>query len=496
MASHQRDPKVVVIGAGMTGILLAIQLRKAGINDVVLFEKTDRFGGTWRENTYPGVACDVPAHMYTYSFAPNPNWSKRFADGAEIYQYFNQVAEDFGVREVTRFNEAVTSSVYEQGKWTITTSKGDTIVADFVVNSTGILHHPAFPKIKGLDSFAGDMFHTAQWNHDVDLTGKKVGIIGTGSTAAQVVPSIASKVKHLSIFQRTPNWFLPLGNKNFSEKLRAKWQLNPKRVKRLRATYMWSLSNLLTKAVTGSPVQNFFFSNIVKLYHRFGIKDTVLRKKLTPDFTVGCKRIVINTTYFPAVQRDNVDVITDGIEEITPTGVKTKDGIEHELDVLILSTGFNPTAFMRPMHMTGQEGLDINQAWLRKIYTYRSLFLPKFPNFFLMLGPNTPIGNFSIIAMSEVQCNYLLKVIQRWRNNEFDEVTVTQQKAEEFGAYMKDGMKNTVWLGGCQSWYLDGDGDPILWPYTWQQWEKEMAEPDMGDFVTASFPAGDKAKAA
>lgn len=482
-----RDPSVVVIGAGMTGILMAIKLREAGITNLTILEKTDRLGGTWRENTYPGVACDVPAHMYTYSFEPNPEWSQLYASGAEIYQYFEKVGRKYGVSNTVRFNEAVTDCSYENGRWTIATSKGDSITADFVVNSTGILHHPVMPNIDGLDKFEGIKFHTAQWNHKVDLADKKIGIIGTGSTAAQVIPEIAKKAAKLTVFQRTPNWFLPFGNKDFSEKFRAKLRHNPNSVRRLRAVYIWLFTHILTKAVTGHPVQNFFFRNISKAYHYFGIKDSELRKKLTPDFEVGCKRVVINTTFFPAMQRDNVELITDGISEITPLGVKTKDGREHEFDVLILSTGFNPTAFMRPMNMIGKDGLSIDNAWKNKIHTYRSLFLPKFPNFFLMLGPNTPIGNFSVIAMSEVQCGYILKVIDRWRNNEFDEIDVEQATAEKFGAYMKEGMKNTVWLGGCQSWYMDKDGDPILWPYTWGQWEAEMDEPAMEDFITASF---------
>jgi cation diffusion facilitator CzcD-associated flavoprotein CzcO len=482
-----RDPSVVVIGAGMTGILMAIKLREAGITNLTILEKTERIGGTWRENTYPGVACDVPAHMYTYSFEPNPDWTQLYASGAEIYQYFEKVGRKYGVTNTVRFNEAVTGCDYDNGQWTVTTSKGDTIIADFVVNSTGILHHPVMPKIDGLDTFEGIKFHTAQWNHDVDLADKKVGIIGTGSTAAQVIPEVAKRVAKLTVFQRTPNWFLPFGNKDFSDKFRAKLRKNPNAVRRLRAAYIWTFTHFLTKAVTGHPIQNFFFRNIAKAYHRFGIKNAELRKKLTPDFKVGCKRVVINTTFFPAMQRDNVELVTDGISEITPTGVKTKDGRDHELDVLILSTGFNPTAFMRPMNMTGRDGLKIDNAWENKIHTYRSLFLPNFPNFFLMLGPNTPIGNFSVIAMSEVQCGYILKVIDRWRKHEFDEIDVEQSTAEKFGAYMKEGMKNTVWLGGCQSWYLDKDGDPILWPYTWGQWEKEMDEPEMEDFVTTSF---------
>ncbi len=482
-----RSPSVVVIGAGMTGILLTIKLREAGVTNLTVLEKADRIGGTWRENTYPGVACDIPAHMYTYSFEPNPEWSHRFAHGDEIQEYFERVARKYGVNDVISFNEAVTSCVYGQGQWTVKTSKGRSIVADFVINSTGILHHPAFPDIKGLNSFKGKMFHTAQWDHSVDLRGKKVGIIGTGSTAAQVIPEVAEIASRLSVFQRTPQWLLPLGNKDVSEAEKEKLRRDPIKLHKLRKFYMWGVSQLLTKAVTGHKLQNMAFSQVCKLNLRLSVKDPELRRKLTPNYKVGCKRIIVNTTFYPAIQRDNVDLVTNGIAEINAQGIKTQDGQQHDVDVLILSTGFNPVAYMRPMEVIGKDGLDINTAWKDKIRTYRSVCMPGFPNNFLMLGPNSPIGNYSVIEMSEVQCNYLLKLIDRWRKREFDAIEVKESAVTRFGQYIRAGMKKTVWVGGCQSWYLDGDGDPILWPYTWEQWEKEMAAPVMADFRLTSF---------
>ena len=482
-----RNPSVVIIGAGMTGLLLNIKLREAGITDVTLLEKTDRLGGTWRENTYPGVACDVPAHMYTYSFESNPGWKHLFAHGDEIQAYFERVGRKYGVTNTIRFNEAVTSCTYARGQWRIETSKQDTLTADFVINCTGILHHPTKPDIKGIERFQGAMFHTAEWDHSVSLEGKRVGIIGTGSTAAQVIPEVAKTVKKLSIFQRTPQWIIPLGNKEISEKQRENLRKNPNKLRRLRSFYEWGLSQLLTKAVTGAKLQNALFSYICKKNLALSIKDPVLRKKLTPDYKVGCKRIIINNTFYPAVQRENVDLVTDGIVEITEKGIKTADGTEHELDALVLSTGFDPTAYMRPMNMVGKNNLNINTAWQDKIQNYRSMCMPGFPNNFLMLGPNTPIGNYSVIAMSEVQCGYILKVIDQWRDGVFDEIDVKPSAVSEFADYMRAGMKNTVWVGGCQSWYLDKDGDPILWPYTWARWEKEMNEPLYSDFNLASF---------
>jgi len=486
-ASQLRNPSVVIIGAGMTGILLTIKLREAGITDITVLEKRDRLGGTWRENTYPGVACDVPAHMYTYSFEPNPEWSHRFAHGDEIQAYFEMVGRKYGVTEKISFSEAVTSAHYDAGKWTVRTSKDRTIVADFVINSTGILHHPSKPDIKGIETYKGAMFHTAEWDHSVDLKGKKVGIIGTGSTAAQVIPEVAKEAQVMNVFQRTPQWVLPLANRDVTEEEKRKLRKNPIKVQLLRNWYNWSFSHLLTKAVTGHKVQNFFFSWICKSYMKRAVKDPALRQKLTPNYKVGCKRIIVSDTIIPALQRHNVNVITDGIAEISETGITTRDGKQHELDVLILSTGFNPVAYMRPMDLVGREGLHINDAWDKKISMYRSLFTPGFPNNILMLGPNSPIGNYSVIEMSEVQTRYVLKVIERWRRREFDAIEPKVEAVKRFADYVRAGMSKTVWVGGCNSWYLDGDGDPILWPYTFQQWEKEMEEPDMKDFITERF---------
>lgn len=482
-----RSPKVVIIGTGVTGILMTIKLREAGITDLVVLEKKDCLGGTWRENTYPGLACDIPAHMYTYSFELNPNWSHLFAYGAEIREYCEMVGRKYGVTDKVQFNEEVVSSIYDKGKWTVTTRKGNTYVADFVINCTGILHHPARPQIKGIETFKGAMFHTAEWDHSVDLQGKRIGVIGTGSTAAQVIPEVAKQAGKLSVFQRTPQWILPLANKEFSEADKAKFREHPNRLRRLRLAYEWAIQNLLTKAVTGHQPQNFLFSAMCKLNLRFSVKDKKLREKLRPDYKVGCKRIIINKTFYDAVQRDNVELVTDGIVEITPKGIRTKDGREHELDVLVLSTGFHNFNFMRPMDMRGKDGLTIDEAWSKKIRTYRSLFMPNFPNNFLMLGPHTPIGNYSVIAMSEVQCGYILQILQRWRERKFDEIDVQPEALERFSRYMKEGMSQTVWVGGCQSWYLDPDGDPVLWPYTWQRWEKEMKTPEMQDFKLTTF---------
>lgn len=483
--SQKRSPTVVVIGAGMTGLLAAIRLKEEGYNDVYVFEKASTIGGTWRENTYPGVACDIPSHMYTYSFAPNPEWNNLFARGEEIQTYLLRVGKEKGVLDQIHCNESVESCVLEAPKWRVKTSKGTEVLADFVINATGILHHPATPEFKGLDTFKGKVFHTAEWDHSFKMEGKRVGIIGTGSTAAQVIPELAKEVKHLSVFQRTPQWILHLPNAIFSEKVKEHFRNNSFSLAAIRAAETWNISNLLTKAVIGKPIQNKLLNVLCKANLRLNVKDKALREKLTPNYAVGCKRIIVNATFYPAIQRENVSLETDKIEQFVPEGIRTSDGKVHKLDAVVMATGFHAKNYMRPMNVIGKNGMHINDAWKNKIRTYRSVCMPDFPNNFLMLGPNSPIGNFSVIAISEVQMNYVLKAMDQWREGAYDMLEPKQSEVERFAQHVKKGLKNTVWTGGCQSWYLDQDGDPILWPYTWNEWEKQMSK-----FEPAHFHMG------
>lgn len=476
-----RQPKIIIVGAGMTGILLTIKLREAGISDITVLEKAAKVGGTWRENRYPGVACDVPAHMYTYSFEYNPEWSDFFAKGDEIQAYFEGVTEKYRVHEHIKFNQEVVKAEREQGKWQISCKSGEEYEADFLIHATGILHHISLPDIKGLDSFEGEMFHTARWNHDIDFSGKRVGVIGTGSTAAQFIPELVNSGAEVSVFQRTPQWLLSMGAQTYSEKDKEKMRSRPGIIKRIRRRAEFGLEHIFTKAVTGHKLQGALLSWACKRYLKKSIKDPELRKKLTPSYTVGCKRVIVNNTFYEAIQKPNASLICEGIEGINQQGILTKDGRQHDLDVLVLSTGFKPFNFMRPMELTGRDGLHIDDAWGKKIQCYRSLLVPNFPNMFLMLGPYTPIGNFSVIAMSEVQTQYVLKLIQAWREEQFDELDVKQDAVESFNQRMKAGIKKTTWVGGCQSWYQDEEGDPILWPFTWKQWCDEMSQVDYAD---------------
>jgi cation diffusion facilitator CzcD-associated flavoprotein CzcO len=481
----RRKPSVIIIGAGMTGILVTIKLKEMGIDDIVILEKKEKVGGTWRENTYPGVACDVPAHMYTYSFEPNPEWKHRFAHGDEIQAYFERVSEKYGVTPLVRFQEAVISARYADARWTVKTSRGNTFTADFVVCATGILHHPAKPDIPGLNNFQGAMFHTAEWDHSVDLAGKRVGVIGTGSTAAQVIPELVKVAGSVTVFQRTPQWIVSIPDYRYSESSRKRWRRHPFLLSLYHRLYTAAVEQTFSKAVIGKWLQHRLVDYLARRNLKKSVKDPVLRAKLTPNYRVGCKRLIVNSTFYDAIQKPNAHLVTDRIDHIESGGVVTADGKLHELDVLVLATGFHPFNFMRPMDLRG-ENTDIEHTWQKKVQAYRSIFIPGYPNFFLMLGPNTPIGNFSVIAMSEVQTQYVLKIIDKWCNREFDAIDARPEALKAYNDYLKAGMGKTVWVGGCRSWYLDQDGDPAMWPYTWKQWVKEMSEPDMRDFTTRS----------
>ncbi|WP_426414879.1 flavin-containing monooxygenase [Aestuariirhabdus sp. LZHN29] len=484
--SKKRDPRVVIIGAGMTGILMVIKLREAGIHEITVLEKGASVGGTWRDNRYPGLACDIPAHMYTYAFEPNPEWEYRFARGPEIRRYFERVADKYDVLRDVRFNEAVESCVYTNGVWQLKTSKGAELEADIVIGATGILHHPSYPDIAGLEQFAGDQFHTARWPDKLDLKGKRVGIIGTGSTAAQVIPELVEEAEQVVVFQRTPQWIYPAPDREYDEELRAKVRKNPRLARRAYRWYTRAIELFFSRAVIGQKIPHLLMSWACKQHLKRSVKNLELREKLTPDYTVGCKRVIVSTKFYDAIQQPNCTLVTEGIERVESKGVVSGDGQCHELDVLVLATGFHPFNFMRPMELIGREGLHINQAWEKRVQAYRSLLIPGFPNYFLMLGPNTPIGNFSVIAMSEVQSQYVLQLIDRWRRGEMQEIEATPAATKRFNDYLRGGMAKTVWVGGCNSWYLDNEGVPAMWPYTWGQWVEEMSAVQLADFTEGS----------
>jgi len=482
-----RNPSVLIIGAGATGMLAFIKLREAGITDITLIEKADKVGGTWRENTYPGIACDIPAMHYCYSFEPYV-WSHHLAHGPQLQEYMEHVAVKYKLIDEIRFNEAVTSCIYndETKKWIVGTEKASDLEFDLVISATGILHHPKWPEIKGMDSYAGDTWHTAQWNHDVDLTGKRVGIIGTGSTAHQVFPALVNAGHDVSIFQRTPQWVAPVPNMPFPQWLQNRWRAKPERMKAWKNMYRWLVQNVFVNATVGKWLPNKFLNILCKL-HLLRIRDPELRAKLRPDYTVGCKRLVVNTTFYGAIEKPNASLVTEGIDGIEPEGIRTTDGNLHKLDVLVYSTGFHNFNYMRPMNFVGRNGHSIEDSWGKGSYqTHQGLLLEHFPNFILMLGPGSPVGNNTVIGIAERQFQYVLQLIDLWRTEQTDTIEPTNKAVVDFNNYIREGVKKTVWTGGCTSWYMDESGTPTLFPYDWSEFLRITEKPDTSQLVMQS----------
>ena len=481
-ARAARPLHIAIIGAGMSGILAAIKLREAGHENIVIFEKAASLGGTWRENTYPGLTCDVPSHHYVYAFEPNPEWSHQFSPGPEICAYFQRVADKHGIAPLIRFNSEVLAADWLAPHWQLRLADGQTETFDIVISATGPLHHPRYPDIEGLEDFGGACFHTARWDHDVVLDDKRIGIVGTGSTAIQIVPAIVDRVRSLALFQRTAQWVLPLPNPAYSEAEKAEFRAAPEKMAAIYKRWKDQFNNTFARAVLGDEKRLGKLHELCQANLDENVHDPALKAKLTPDYTVACKRLVMSAEFYPAIQKPNASVVTTPIERVVEQGIETADGTRHELDVLVLATGFNAHQFMRPMVVTGENGRTLDEAWADSNQTYRSVAVPEFPNFFLLIGPNSPIGNFSLIMIAERQVDYLRQLIDRIASGACQTVAPRPDAAERFGAAVKDAMHGTVWVSGCSSWYLDKNGTPVTWPWDFERFENDMRAPDWTDF--------------
>jgi cation diffusion facilitator CzcD-associated flavoprotein CzcO len=474
--------RLAVIGAGMAGILSAIKLDEAGLTDFTVYEKADRLGGTWRENTYPGLACDVPSHLYSYSFALTPEWSHRFSPGPEIYAYFEKVATDHDVVRYMRFGDEVTECTFTDGRWRIRTASGHTDDVDVVIAATGVLHQPRYPDIDGMDTFNGAMFHSARWDHSVPIDGARIGVIGTGSTAVQIVSAITDRVEHLTLFQRTAQWVMPQENPAYTDEEQASFRSNPEHLATLHHNLAEAFG-IFANAVVDSHSPEIKMIEAACLANlEDNVRDPELREALRPTYRAACKRLIISPNFYDAIQQPNAELVTDGIERIEPAGVRTRDGRLHELDVLVLATGFKADAFMRPMRITGRDGLTLEQAWTPRPEAYLSVSIPDFPNFFMLNGPNGPVGNFSLIEVAELQFGYILQLIDQIRSGTCREVSATRDATAKLEAERTEAAQNTVWVTGCRSWYLDDRGIPAVWPWSFERFRTEMREPELASF--------------
>jgi cation diffusion facilitator CzcD-associated flavoprotein CzcO len=457
----QRDTEfpIAIIGAGFAGIGAAIQLLKAGIDSFTIFERADEIGGTWRDNTYPGAACDVPSHVYSLSFEQNPNWSQRYATSGEIQQYLLDVVAKWNLREHMRLATEIVEARFEEdaGLWHLETALGEEVSARVVIAGVGGLVDPAYPDIPGMDDFEGDMMHTARWNHDVDLANKRVSVIGTGASAVQVVPAIAPIVALLTVFQRTPAWVVAKFDAFYPAWMKGLLARFPFLLRASRFVKYW-VSELRGPIVFyNSKILSAIGVLLSKWNLRRQVKDPELRKKLTPTFQFGCKRVLVSDDYWATFERDDVELVTDSIERIEANGVRTSDGRLHEADAIVLATGFKLGLATAPFRIVGLEGRTLDEAWSDGAVAYKGMTVSGFPNWFIMMGPNTGPGHTSVLVYTEAQIAHALEAIEKIREEDLKYVDIRRDVQDRYNEGIQKRMKHMVW-GGCKSWYLNPDG--------------------------------------
>ena len=468
--------KIAIIGSGFGGLAMAIRLIQANVHDFIILEKANDVGGTWRENQYPGAACDVQSHMYSLSFAPKLNWSKRYAEAPEIFNYIQDLVHKFNLNQYIQFNQEVIATQYDEQNlnWHLTLKNGQKIDAQFVIFASGPLHVPQIPQIKGIEKFKGEVFHSSHWNHQYNLNDKKVASIGTGGSAIQYIPEIAPKVGQLYVFQRTPAWVIPRDERAYNVLDKNLFSRFDWFRKLHRARLYWSNESRVVPIV--KPQIMKYGQKLAEAFIKYQVKDKTTAQKLIPDFVMGCKRILISNKYFPTFNRENVELITDGIVELTENSIISKDGQERPIDCLIYGTGFitDPRIYLKSFDCFGENGLELKQAWKDGAESYLGISTKGFPNLFQLLGPNTVLGHNSVIFMIESQVNYILQLIQMVNKTQVQAIVVKPEIQEQFNQDVQNKLKGTVWQSGCVSWYQqDGGKNFSLWPtYTWKYWLK------------------------
>jgi cation diffusion facilitator CzcD-associated flavoprotein CzcO len=483
-----RTPRVAIIGAGMSGIGMGARLRMAGISSFDVYEKRADLGGTWHQNTYPGLSCDVPCRYYSYTFAPNPDWSCVYASGRELWEYFDRVARDFGVRERVSFATEVEEARWVDGHWRLRTKAGHEADYDFIVSACGGINQPKLPDIPDRDSFAGSAFHSAAWDHDVPLAGRRIGVIGTGSTGVQITRALAPIAGAYKLFQRTPQWILPLPNRRYSRISRALMRRFPA-VNRLTYDF-WRgfMEHSLGTAVVRPGFSRWLLSTACRR-HLNTVKDPDLRRRFTPLDQPMCKRLVMATDFYSQFERRGVELVDAAIERIEERGVVTADGTLHELDVLVFATGFNVHVFLRPIELVAPDGARLSELWDGEPWAYKTVALPGFPNFFMLIGPHSPFGNQSLVSIAETQIDYAMRWIELWREGRVDAMTPTRAATDRFNVEVRAKAPTTIWASGCKSWYIGKDGLPHAWPDTPDKHRELLAELQIDEFEVSPGPA-------
>jgi cation diffusion facilitator CzcD-associated flavoprotein CzcO len=467
---------IAIVGSGFGGLGMAIRLSQAGIDDFVILERAGDIGGTWRDNSYPGCACDVPSPLYSYSFAANPDWTRSFSPQPEIWAYLRGCAQRYGIIPRIRFHTEMLDAAWDADRlrWRIRTTAA-TLTADVLIAAPGGLSEPSLPRLPGLASFAGTSFHSARWNHDHDLTGRRVAVVGTGASAVQFVPQIQPRVDALHVFQRTAPWVMPRGDRAISALERRAYRAVPALQRLVRAAHY-----------TGREIYvlNFRHPRFARMAQRLALRhlrrsvpDPALRARLTPHYTMGCKRVLLSNDYLPALTRPNVEVVTESITEVRPHSVVTADGAERSVDTIIFGTGFHVTDPPIAGRVRGADGRTLAEAWAGSMRAYLGTMIAGFPNFFMLPGPNTGLGHTSVVLMIEAQIGHILKALRFLRARGLAALAPRSEAQAEYVAELDARLAGTVWnAGGCTSWYLDSTGrNAILWPGTTWSFRRRLA---------------------
>ncbi|RAJ62437.1 cation diffusion facilitator CzcD-associated flavoprotein CzcO [Streptomyces sp. Amel2xB2] len=489
--------RVAVIGSGFGGLGAAVRLRRAGVTDFVVLERREAVGGTWHDNTYPGCACDVPSHLYSFSFAPNPDWPRTFSGQEHIRAYLENVADTFGLRPHIRFNSEVELMSWdpEELHWTITTGQGAQLTADFVVNATGPLSDAKIPDIPGLESFGGKVFHTAQWDHDYDLSGKRVAVIGTGASAIQVVPAIQPRVERLTLFQRTPAWVMPRADREIGtleRKVHAKLPVT----RYLRRQILWGIRELQVSAFAKHPKMLGLIENLATSHMKRAVKDPEMRRKLTPDYRIGCKRILLSNDYYPALAKPNTELVASGLKEVRGNTLVAADGTEAEVDAIVFGTGFHVTDMPIAHRVKGADGMTLAESWADGMEALRGCSASGFPNLMTVIGPNTGLGNSSMILIIEAQLNYMVDYVKKLETlggpSGKAALDARPEAVRAWNDHVQDRMRRSVWNTGCDSWYLDANGrNTTVWPGTTSEFRRVTKEVRLEEYeVRRSSRAG------
>ncbi len=480
---------VAIIGAGFAGIGAAIRLKDRGITDFVIYERDTRVGGTWRDNTYPGAACDIPSRLYSYSFAPNPDWSHTYSGSAEILRYIETMVTEAGIEPHIRFEHTVTGVVYDQaaGEWTVSFTDRDPVRARAVIVASGPLANVSLPDIPGIDTFEGKKIHSARWDHGYDFTGKKVAVVGTGASGVQIVPELVKVAESVKVFQRTAGWVLPRYNTATADWLKDIYKTVPLAEKLMRSAWFWGHESVALGVVWDTP-----FTRLVETVSRANlraqVKDPWLRRQLTPDFSAGCKRLLMTSDYYPALQADNCKLVTWPIARLSPNGIRTVEGIEHQFDAIVFATGFDVSKTGTPFPVTGVDGRVLASEWSRGAYAYRSVAVSGYPNLYFTFGPNSGPGHSSALVYMEAQIDYITDAIGKLLQFGWKALDVRPDVQARYNERIQRRLRSTTWNSGCQSWYLTEDGfNATMFPGFATQYVNQLKALDLRDYrITAA----------